>query len=256
MLYGLYQSAQGAQAQTFRIDVIANNLANAGTSGFKRDLAVFQSNRPFDLERGTNADPPGGQLNMSGGVTPAQVVTDYATGPLVHSGGPLDVAVAGSGFFQVSDGQKQYLTRNGQFVVSPTGDLLAAASGMHVLSSTGNPINIPVDAVKVSITPDAGITITGADGSQAQTGKLAVVQPDSTRQLQKIGNNLFSYTGSVAPAGPDTQVQQGFYEASGVQPVSEMVELLQASRAFEANVNMIKFQDDALDRLLQSAGAR
>ena len=78
MLYGLYQSAQGIQAQSSRIDVVANNLANAGTSGFKRDLAIFQSNRPYDLDHAGGSEPPGNQNALSGGVTTAQIATDFA----------------------------------------------------------------------------------------------------------------------------------------------------------------------------------
>ena len=93
----------------------------------------------------------------------------------------------------------------------------------------------------------------GPDGEHTQIAKLAVVQPPSESQLQKSGNSLYRYSGNALPAGPDAQVKQGYIEGSGVKPVSEMVEMIQASRAVEANVNMIKFQDDALDRLLQAA---
>jgi flagellar basal body rod protein FlgG len=253
MLYGLYASAQGIQAQSSRVDVIANNLANAGTSGFKRDLAIFQSHRPYDVENGVSAEPPGNQHALSGGVSTAQVATDFSAGPMNRTGSAYDVALSGRGFFQVSDGQQKYLTRNGQFTVTTTGDLVAQGSGMRVQSSTGGPISIPQDALRIEIGNDGTLNSVGGDGARTQIGKLALVQPASEGQLQKVGNSLYRTDGNVSPAGADLQVKQGYLEGSGVSAVSEMVQMIQASRAVEANVNMIKFQDDALDRLLQAA---
>jgi flagellar basal-body rod protein FlgF len=240
MLYGLYTSAQGIQAQSFRVDVIANNLANASTAGFKRDLAIFQSHRPYDVENGLSSEPPGNQNALSGGLSTSQVATDFSTGPMTHTGATYDVALTGHGFFQVSDGQQRYLTRNGQFTVATNGDLVAQGSGMRVQSNVGGPISIPADAVRVEIADDGTLSTVGTDGA-------------SEGQLQKIGNSLYRTDGSVSPAGPDLQVRQGYVEGSGVSAMSEMVQMIQASRAAEANVNMIKFQDDALDRLLQAA---
>jgi len=228
-------------------------VANAGTSGFKRDFALFQSHRPFDIENGTGSEPPGNQYALSGGVSPAQIATDFSTGPMVRTGSAYDVALAGHGFFQVTDGQQQYLTRNGQFTVTHNGELVAQGSGMRVLSSKGVPISIPPEATRIDIADDGTLTATGGDGEQTQLGKLALVQPAAEGQLQKIGNSLYRANGDVSPAGGDLQVKQGYIEGSGVSPVNEMVEMIQASRAVEANVNMIKFQDEALDRLLQSA---
>jgi flagellar basal body rod protein FlgG len=253
MLYGLYTSAQGIQAQSFRVDVIANNLANASTTGFKRDLAIFQSHRPYDVENGLSSEPPGNQNALSGGLSTSQVATDFSTGPMTHTGATYDVALTGHGFFQVSDGQQRYLTRNGQFTVATNGDLVAQGSGMRVQSTVGGPISIPAEAVRVEIADDGTLTTVGTDGAQTQLARLALVQPASEGQLQKIGNSLYRTDGSVSPAGPDLQVRQGYVEGSGVSAMSEMVQMIQASRAAEANVNMIKFQDDALDRLLQAA---
>ena len=252
MLYGLYHSAQGIKAQTSRVDVIANNLANAGTSGFKRDLAIFQSHRPYDLEHG-GSEPPSNQNAFSGGVTTAQVATDFSPGPMVRTGSAYDVAITGRGFFQVGDGQQKYLTRNGQFTVSSTGDLVAQGSGLRVQSAGGGSISIPNDASRIEIGNDGAITSMTAEGSRTQIAKLALVQPASEAQLQKVGNSLYRTDSPVSPAGNELQVKQGYVEGSGVSAVSEMVQMIEASRAVEANVNMIKFQDDALDRLLQAA---
>jgi flagellar basal-body rod protein FlgF len=253
MLYGLYLSAQGAQAQSTRLDVLSNNLANAGTSGFKRDLAIFQSHRPFDVENGVSSNAPGNQSALSGGVSPAKVVTDYSNGPLTHTGGALDVALNGPGFIQVTDGNQQFLTRKGQFSITPTGDLVLQGSGMRVLSNTGNPITVPTETTRVEIATDGSLSSMTADGTRTQVGRLCLVRPASDQQLEKVGGSLFRPPASVSPAANDLTVQQGFIEQSSVTPVNEMIDMIQASRMVEANVNMIKFQDDALDRLLQSA---
>ncbi len=254
MLYGLYLSAQGAQAQSTRLDVLSNNLANSQTSGFKRDLAVFQSHRPYDVENGGVTDAPGNQGAFSGGVGTAKIVTDYASnGPVVHTNGELDVALQGPGYFQVSDGSQQYLTRKGQFTLSPTGELMLQGSNMHVLSSAGTTISFPGDATQIEIAADGTISSVNATGAHAQVARLGLFKPNSDQQLQKVGTSLIRANDGVTLAGNDLTVQQGFLEQSNVSPVSEMIEMVQASRMLEANVNMIKYQDDALDRLLQSA---
>jgi flagellar basal-body rod protein FlgF len=253
MLYGLYLSAQGAQAQSTRLDVLSNNLANAGTAGFKRDLAVFQSHRPYDVENGGFSNAPSNQSALSGGVSPAKVVTDYSNGPVVHTGGALDVALSGSGYFQVSDGNQQFLTRKGLFALSSAGELVMQNSGMKVLSTTGNAINVPTESTRIEIASDGMLSSVGNDGSRTQVARLGLVRPSSDQQLEKVGSSLFRTKSAVTPAGNDLKVQQGYTEQSTASPVSEMIELIQASRMVEANVNMMKFQDEALDRLLQTA---
>jgi flagellar basal-body rod protein FlgF len=253
MLYGLYLSAQGAQAQATRLDVLSNNLANAGTAGFKRDLAVFQSHATYDADNGGYNDAPGNQSALSGGVSPAKVVTDYSNGPVVRTNSTLDCALNGPGFFQVSDGSQQFLTRKGQFQLNAAGELMLQGSDMHVLSSAGTTIAVPSESTRIDISGDGTVSSVGPNGNPTLVAKLGLARPASDQQLEKVGSSLFRSNAPVAPAGNDLTVQQGFVEQSGVAPVSEMVDMVQSSRMFEANVTMIKYQDDALDRLLQSA---
>jgi flagellar hook-basal body protein len=126
-------------------------------------------------------------------------------------------------------------------------------SNMRVLSNAGNAINVPAESARIEIGSDGMVSSISSDGARTQIAKLALVRPASDQQLEKVGNSLFRASSPVSPAGNDLQLEQGFIEQSGVTPVSEMVDMVQASRMVEANVNMIKFQDDALDRLLQSA---
>jgi flagellar basal-body rod protein FlgF len=253
MLYGLYLSAQGVQAQSTRLDVLSNNLANAGTAGFKRDLAIFQSHRPYDVENGGVSNAPSNQSALSGGLSTASVLTDYSNGPVVRTGGALDVALSGPGFFQVSDGSQQFLTRQGQFALNASGDLVIQNSGLRVLSNTNTPINVPSEAVRVEIGNDGTLSSVGADGARTQIARLGLVKTKPDQQLEKVGSSLFKPPASLAPAGNDLSLEQGFVEQSTVAPVNEMIDMIQAARMVEANVNMMKFQDDALDRLLQAA---
>ncbi|MGE3315813.1 MAG: flagellar hook-basal body protein [Planctomycetaceae bacterium] len=255
MIYGLYLSAQGAQAQSARLDVIANNLANASTTSFKRDLAVFQSHPPYDVEHGSPGDGPEGWDNHNGGVSLAGVKTDFSNGPLLKTDGPYDVALTGQGFFQVTDDREQFLTRNGQFTVNEEGELVND-TGLHVLTDAGGTILVPGNAISFEAGADGTLSAVLDDGSRTSLGRLAVVQPASLDSLEKVGDSLYRSRTTVAPAGPQTMVRQGYLEGSGANSVSDMLEMIQATRAFETNVNMIKHQDEALSRLLQTAGSR
>jgi flagellar basal body rod protein FlgG len=256
MMYGLYLSAQGAQAQTTRLDVIANNLANASTSAFKRDLAIYQAHPPYDVENGAPSGGPQGWDNHAGGLSLAGVVTDFSHGSLQRTTGTYDLALAGPGFFQVADEREQFLTRNGQFSISPTGELVTD-TGLKVLNESGGTISVPANASSVEVNADGTANALLEDGvTRAALGRVAVVEPASLDSLEKVGNSLYRAHSAVAPAGPNTFVRQGYLEASGTNSVMEMLEMIQATRAFETNVNMIKHQDDALSRLLQSASLR
>ena len=255
MLYGLYLSAQGAGAQSTRLDVIANNLANASTNGFKRDLAVFMAHRPHDVEYGAFTQPPGNLNDSTGGVSTADVVTDFSPGPIMPTGGTWDVALAGPGFLRVSNGQQEFLTRAGRLTVNAQGELVTGEHGYRVLGAGGSPISVPAETTDVQIAADGTISA-GSAIERAPIGQLDVVLPQSPADLQKFGQNLYVARGPLVPAGAEAEVRQGYLEGSGTEPVTEMMHMIEASRALETNINMIKFQDEALGRLLQSIPRR
>lgn len=248
MLYGLYLSAQGADVQSIRQDVIANNLANASTNAFKRDFAVFQAHQPFDVERGIPRPVPGNLNASTGGISLADVKTDFSEGPVIATGNEYDVALIGPGFLRVSDGTGDYLTRNGALTVDSTGRLVTRDLGLPL--SGIQPL--PTDSTGLEIAADGSVWSRMPNGDRSLLGRLDLVQPESLEALEKVGNSLYRFSGAVTPAGRELSVRQGFLEASGVQPVDEMMQLIEASRAFEANVNMIKYQDEALGQLLST----
>jgi flagellar basal-body rod protein FlgF len=252
MIYGLYLSAQGAEVQSVRQDVIANNLANASTTSFKRDLALFQSHPPFDKVEGVERDLPG-QLNRStGGTSLAGIATDFANGAQIATGGKLDIALTGPGFFRVTDGKQQFLTRNGQLTIDPRGRLVTSDRGLTVQGVKP----IPPGTLELEFSEDGNVFAIDAERQRVDLGRLDLVHPATTGELQKQGDSLYRTTGQVFPAGAEVRVKQGYLEASGTNSVAEMMELIEAARAFESNINMIKFQDEALGQLIQSVPRR
>ena len=250
MLYGLYLSAQGAQSQATQLEVTANNIANAGTNAFKKDLALFQNHRPHESHV-PDATFPGNLERSSGGVTVRQTATDFTQAPLNQTGGPLDLALSGPGFFSISDGNENLLTRDGRFTKNATGELVTADGGLRVLSTDGTPIQLDPATVNVTVADDGTVTEHLPSGERNAVGRLAVLLPQPPTALEKVGNGRYRGTAETIAVDPAlTHVAQGFVEASGVNPVTETLNMIQASRNFETNINMMKIQDESLSRLL------
>lgn len=253
MLYGLYLSSQGAQARATQLEVVSNNIANAGTTSFKRDLALFQSHQTFDDAYGGSANAPSALADSTGGVTVARTITDHSQGPLQKTGGTFDLALAGPGYFRVSNGSQEFLTRDGRFLRSQEGDLVTADGGHRVLNTDGIPVAVNDEATHIEVTQDGTLSQRLVTGELIPIGRLAVVVPNPSDRLEKRGDNLYRAPSSTNAADASTRVIQGFLEGSGVNPVIETMQMIEASRGFETNLNMMKFQDESLARLLTAA---
>jgi flagellar basal-body rod protein FlgF len=244
MAYGLYISAAGAQAQSARLNTISSNIANATTPGFKRDLAVVQARYAEETAQGR--DYPGSRSinDLGGGVMVRETQTDFSSGPLQSTGIPTDVAIQGDGFFVVRRGEQDLLTRSGNFMLSSDGTLITQ-DGYPVLADDNNPISIGDPSLPWSMTPKGGIENNGS------VQNLALVRPQSYGDLVKVGENLFA---PLAPTLPldvtERSVAPGHIELSTVKPAMEMVELIETTRAYESNVNMVRFQDQMLGSLI------
>lgn len=244
MPYGLYIAAEGAQAQQKALEVLSNNLANVETAGFKRDLAVFQSRFSEAIQQGLASPGTGGLNDIGGGVMTRETSTQFAPGPVKSTNIPTDMAILGEGFFQVEKDGEKFLTRAGNFQLDSNGQLVTQ-SGHTVLNDGGSPIR--VDMTLPWSVDEQGAVLQGG-GAIANVG---LFQPKSLGDLVKIGNTMFSPLGPTdAVATEDRQVRQGYLEMSGVKPTEEMMELIQASRAFEANVQMIRSQDGMMGQLI------
>jgi flagellar basal-body rod protein FlgF len=245
MPYGLYISAEGAQVQSMRMEVIANNIANVDTVGFKRELAVMQSRSAEAIERGM-VSPGAGTINdIGGGVQFRQTVTDFSPGPLRKTGNPTDVAVQGDGFFVVRKGQERLLTRAGNFRLTAAGELVTQ-QGYSVLAEGNSPI---------TLSPGAGPWEIDAAGSVNQGGtrqELQIVKPASLGDLVKAGENLFRAGNDVRPvAQGERAVATGSVEGSAVQPTTEMTSMIETSRLLEANINVMKSHNQMLAGLIE-----
>jgi flagellar basal body rod protein FlgG len=240
----MYVSAQGAQAQNKRMDVIANNLANVDTIGFKRELAVFQARAAEAIAQRTNKPGSGSTSNLGGGVAVRQTATDFSPGPIKKTGVVTDMALPKEGFFQIRDGQDTYLTRAGNFKLSARGELLTQ-QGHAVLSESGAPVVVPNQQLPWNLN-SAGEIRQGTD-----VQRLAIVKPASLGDLAKMGANSFRpLAATQAVPLAQREVLGGQLEMSAVQPTTEMVDMIQSSRYLEANVNMMQTQDQLLNELV------
>ena len=251
MIYGLYLSATGVMTNSYRQDVIANNLANAQTVGFKRSLALFQQRRTEAQQSGKSDQTDAMLDRMGGGLLLAPTSIDHAEGELENTNGNLDVAIHGSGYFMVQDGNETRLTRNGQFMTDRSGTLiLADGSGHAVLDPDGKSIQFKgVPASQVSINKEGLINANGQ--VVGRVGLFDVPNPDL---ITPQGGTLMSYPNMKQLTPANGTLQSGFIERSNVDPTKELTQLINAQRQLEANANLIRIQDSTLSRAVTDVG--
>ncbi|MCS7237767.1 MAG: flagellar hook basal-body protein [Thermoguttaceae bacterium] len=247
MFYGIYLSAEGAHAQAKRLEVVAHNLANVDTPGFRRQLAIFEARASEATALGLEPPGSGSIQDLAGGIRVVDTALESAPGKLRHTGVPTDLAIVGEGFFVLDKGGEPVLTRAGNFSISPTGQLVAKLGGREypVLSQAGQP---------VVVDPLLGPWEVTADGALRQGGMLqalAIVRPVRWEDLEPLGENLFRVRGQIEPL-PEAQrsVRAGYLEESSVNPTMEMLALIETSRAVEANLNMMQLQEGTLAALV------
>lgn len=256
MIRGLYTSAAGMAAQLAKQDVISNNLANVNSTGYKQDVAVFRTRLDkvlYRLEQ-TPQRPDADVRRMGGlstGVYLDEIATRFEIGPIRQTENPLDFALEGEGFFMLQDDNgTQVLTRDGSFARSADG-LLVDKSGRKVLAEGGAPIQLGSGRVQVS--RDGNISIEQLEGDQFQqmpAGRLMVVAvADPRTELTKQGDNAFALiAGAQTVPATGTFVVQEALEASTVNPVREMVEMITVHRAYEASQRIMTAQDETLGK--------
>lgn len=254
MIRALYTAASGMSAQQSNIDNVAHNLANVNTTGFKRsrmefeDL-VYQQIKTAGTPTSTSAESPTG-LEVGLGTRPVATMRDFSTGNLRSTSNPLDLAIEGRGFLQVSlpDGGIGY-TRAGALHLSGEG-LLVTTDGYPIEPQ----ITIPPNAVSVSISRDGIVSVTLAGQSAVQqVGTLELASFQNPAGLAGMGSNLFTVTtasGEPTTGVPGTDglgtLTQGFLEESNVSVVEEMVNMILGQRAYEANSRVVKAADEML----------
>ncbi len=259
MIRSLWISKTGLDAQQTQLDVIANNLANVSTNGYKRSRAVFedllyQTLRQPGAQSSQQTQIPSG-LQVGTGVRPVSTVRNFSQGNLQQTGNPLDLAVNGQGFFQVlmPDGTTSY-TRDGSFHVDSQGQLVTS-NGFAVQPQ----ITIPSGVLSITIAQDGTVSVMRAgSATPQQIGTVQLANFVNPAGLQALGQNLYhesaaSGTPSVNAPGSNGLglLNQGYVETSNVNVVEELVSMIQAQRAYEINSKAIQTSDQMLQRLSQ-----
>ena len=246
---GLYIAASGMNSTLARQDVIANNLANVSTVGFKQNRSVDVAFPTFLIARlhdqqmkvmdGTVELRPNIGL-MGGGVLPQAVTTDYSQGSRLETKSPLDFAITGSHFFSIlSPDGKTLFTRDGNFSLDSNGRLVTK-DGLPVLGHNGE---VYIDGSQVMTDQEGNLTVDGK-----ASDKLLIVKVQDQNQLIKIGHSLFEAAPGVKidAAPDDVQIQQGFLEQSNVNSMMEMVNMIDTYRSYELNSRIISTYDHVL----------
>lgn len=244
MPYGVYLSAAGANAQNHRLQVLSNNLANVDTAGFKPEHAVMQARFAELIEQGAAAPGGRGIDELGGGVTIRPTATDFQLGTMQSTGNETDFALhQPEAFFVVQRGEDRLLTRAGNFSFDPQGRLITS-SGDRVLDNDGEPLQIAPE-LPYQVQPGGRILQAG------ELSELMIALPKSLGDLAHLGGNLFRPLAEFDLAAEDQRpVTNGMLESSAVSPTAAMVELIDASRAYEANVRMIQNQDHVIGSLV------
>jgi len=279
LIRGLYTGASGMVAQMHRMDAISNNLANVDLNGYKRDMAVHKAFPELLLRRmndegvykfpfgSVDTTPIVGKLGT--GTELNEIYTVFSQGALKGTGNPFDMALEGEGFLSVATPEGERYTRNGAFVLNDEG-YLVTKSGDFVLGENGfvkikkNNFVIDQDGViyQNSTFADDERRLVSLEENEwenlERVDRLRIVGFRRTRNLRKMGNSYWRETeesgpAAVIPAGARPKVRQGFLEGANVNPVTEMVQMIEVQRTYEANQKLIQSEDNLLGRLINDA---
>lgn len=207
-----YVALSGQNARERQMDVLANNIANLSTPGFKGETMMFQEY----LSKGVDGADPTSYVSVAGNSR------DMSQGPMTHTGNPLDIALNGPGFLSVNTPGGTEYTRNGHLQIDAQGELVTSA-GFVVQNSSGAPIVIPTGAGQITIGTDGTVST-----RQGTIAKIGVVNFDNPQALAEDQGGLFNTTQAPNPI-TTTQVEQGTIEESNIQPILEMTKLMQVS---------------------------
>jgi flagellar basal-body rod protein FlgG len=256
MLRSLYTAATGMEAQQTQMDVIANNLANASTTGFKKVRGEFSELLNDTVHSSTAPDSRGAteaQMQVGLGVHVDSTTRVLTQGELQNTGNSSDIAIQGNGMFRVQ-------RANGEYLYTRAGNLRTDQSG-RLVTQAGDPIDpaitIPPEAQNVTIKADGTVTATTGNTNQVtELGQIELTTFPNAAALESLGGNLYAQTQA---SGQPTQLkpgengagtlQQGMLETSNVQGVEEMIGMITTQRAYEMNSKVIQTADQMLQKL-------
>lgn len=224
------------------MDIVANNIANMNTTGFKGEDMMFVEH----LVKTKGGDKPAGlKLAYSRDIA---TLMNTAEGPMESTGNPLDLAISGDGFFVVQTPQGERYTRNGRFQLNEGGQLVNQA-GQAVLSAGGQPFILAPEDKEITISRDG--TIATNNGT---LGKLKVVRFDNPQVLKRVAGGLLSAEGVQPTDVPSPNVAQGMLEGANVQPIFEMAKMIDIHRTYESVRNFIEREDERMRTMIREMG--
>lgn len=235
MNVGLYTSITGKMARSQNQEIIARNLANVNTIGFKKNFPAFST---FLKDAGS--------IN---GTSISKVGIDYGQGSLQPTGNTLDIAIHGAGFFTMETEKGLRYTRNGHFMLNKDRQIINEQG--WILLGIGGPLQLPRDAQDIQIDAKGGIIVDGA-----KIGDIKITDLPDKEDLKEAGASAFvSSSGSKGVDATDYEIQQGFLEGSNVSVITEMVNLIVNMRSFDSNNRVTNTIDDTLQQLIRTANS-
>ncbi len=257
MFRGMFSAATGMGAQQLRLDVIANNLANVNTTGFKKSRGDFEDLVYQTVRQAGGELPSGGQMPVGQqvglGVRATGISKIFSQGEYVNTENELDMAIEGKGFFKVKSNGIEYYTRAGNFQMDKDG-FLTTANGDRLQPE----FTVPPQTVSFSVDTSGKISCFGPDNSVLSSGQISLYTFPNQAGLSAVGRNLFSPTqasGDPSEGTPGVDgvgtIAQGYTEVSNVNVVEEMVNMIIAQRAYELNSKAIQTADAMMERAYQ-----
>jgi len=263
MMRSLYSAVSGLQTHQVKMDIVANNIANVNTPGYKKSQITFQ-----DVLSQMTKDASAPSTN-SGGVNPIQVGngvmvgavnTVYSQGAVSTTGNSTDLMIQGEGFFKLKWGSQEYFTRAGAFCFDASGDLVNSSNGMYVLDTGESKINIPsIQTVKsINVTANGEVKYIDSSGDPQVAATIGLVKFPNPSGLEKVGENLFIESNNSGAAtnmkepgtdGTGTLIS-GALEMSNVDLSQEFTDMIITERGFQANARTIRVSDEILQELI------
>lgn len=249
MIQGLYAAATGMMAVESRLAVIANNIANVATPGFKRQIAVQTGFYEVFLGKSKGPQRLNAERAPGGGLKVTETFTNYSNGIITTTGNPLDLALLGPGMLAVDTPEGERFTRNGRLSVGGQGQLITS-NGLNVLGTNGAPIT--VGGGQARIDREGIVSVNGE-----AVGQLRILEFEDPHMLSHIGYTLYFASQAAldrsSPAQNTTVVSESL-ESSNVVIPSEMVQMMMALRAYGANQQVIRSIDETFGRLIDQVG--
>lgn len=255
MVKGLYTAYTGMKNEQRRLDVLSNNLANAATTGYKKEGVTSRAfSELYSIKINDASEPnitrPIGKMSL--GVRIGESYRDWSEGSIKNTQNPYDLALTGKGFFTIQSTDKSgnehiRYTRDGEFIRTMDG-YLTTKDGDNVLDSEGNPVRIP-DAKTVAFSADGRIECDGV-----VTGQIGITDFADYNYLQQYGENAYETVEGAEQIATNTSVEQGLLETSNVNVVQEMVTMITVERSYQTGQKIISSIDSMLDKAVNQVG--